>query len=505
MSKVIAIDRTERHLRYVLADIRSRMPVSILSTGCIQASEDAESVTEELGGRLRRVLSEHKATKARVLMGVGRGGLETAEFSVPAAEESELPLLVRNLAMRHVSSISEETAIDFLASAPRTDRSRDVIAMTVREDVLQDLAGLTAAAGVSASRILVRPYELQVLGQEAALAGQVVLMVCSSAQVVDVLLVHPEGRRLARSIRVPQSPSVSTSAGLVVNEIRRTLFALPVEDFDATHIDRIVLLAGPDELQPLATELGTGLDAPVQRQHPFADRRVRVPSLPEEASELAPLVGMVLFEAEGRHPVDFLNPRRPPEPASRRRALLWGAAAAAALVAGGVYFVRGQFAEIDAHNAALVARRNELKELTREVQPKLQLARTLAGWERSRISWLDELRDLTLRMPASSDLTVQRFSASPSRGNEAVVTFSGESRSPEIVSQMEQSLRDEHHQPRTPGVRERLTEDRSVWTFQTTMTVKARSADEYTAHRPVGEADRALAAGQSSDKQPASH
>ena len=53
---------------------------------------------------------------------------------------------------------------------------------------------------------------------------------------------------------------------------------------------------------------------------------------------------------------------------------------------------------------------------------------------------------------------------------------------------MEQTLRDEHHAPRTPGVRERAAQDRTIWTFQTTMTVKPRSRDEYTAHHaPAGE------------------
>ncbi|MGE0375061.1 MAG: hypothetical protein AB7I48_01450 [Planctomycetaceae bacterium] len=497
MSKVIAVDRTERRLRYVLADISSRAQVSILAADVLHVAEDSEPAAVELGRRLGEVLTNQKATRARLLIGLGRGALETVEFTVPAAEESELPLLVRNLAMRNLSSINDETVLDFLASPPRGDRSRDVTAMTVRDDVRQELDRLTEAAGTAAARILVRPYELQPLLNDAALASQVVLIVCSSSQVVDMLLVHPEGWRLARSIRIAETSSPSASAGQAVNEIRRTLFSLPIEDFDATHIDRIVLFADPDELQPLATELGTALDAPVQRQHPFADPRVRIQSLPAAASEFAPLVGMLLNEAEGRHPIDFLNPRQPPQPINRRKALLTGAAVVGALFAGAAYIVSGQFAEIDEHNAALIVRRNELKGLVKEVQPKLQLAKALEAWENSRISWLDELRDLTLRMPPSSDLTVQRFSASPSRGTEATITFSGESRSPDVVAQMEQSLRDDHHRPKTPGVRERLTQERPVWTFQTTMTVSARSADEYTAHREPQESRPALAASES--------
>ncbi|MBX3438433.1 MAG: hypothetical protein KF861_13155, partial [Planctomycetaceae bacterium] len=209
--------------------------------------------------------------------------------------------------------------------------------------------------------------------------------------------------------------------------------------------------------------------------------------------EFAPLVAMLLNEAEGQHPVDFLNPRRPPRAANRRKVLLSAAAGIAALIAGAMYYVNGQFAEIDDQNAALVARRNELKNLAKEIQPKLRLASAIETWENSRISWLDELRDLTLRMPSNRDLTIRRFSASPSRGGSATVTFSGESRAPDVVARMEQSLRDKHHLPKTPGVRERPAQDQPVWTFQTTMTVTARPVDDYTAHLPTKTPQSAVA------------
>ncbi len=497
MPKVIAIDRTERHLRYVLAETGSRSQVSILAADTIDIPADTEAVATAIGEQLHKLLAQQKATQARVLAGLGRGALETVEFTVPAAKEFELPSMVRNLAMRHLSSISEETVLDFLTSPARNDGSSDVVAMTVREDVQQELDRLTAAAQTHASRILVRPHELRAFVAEAEVQSQVVLVVSSSPQVVDVLLVHPEGWLLARSIRVVEGSSSTTSARQVVNEIRRTLFSLPVEDFDSTHIDRVLLLAGPEELQPLATELGTALDAPVQRHNPFSNARIRTKITPNGASQFAPLVGMLLNEAEGSHPVDFLNPRQPPKPVNRVKVFGTAAAGIAALAAGAAFFVNGQFAAIDEENVQLAARRNELKQLAKEIQPKLRLAKALGAWENSRMSWLDELRDLTLRMPARRDLTVNRFSVSPARGGGATVTFSGESRAPEVVSRMEQSLRDEHHRPKTPGLRERPTQDdKPVWSFQTTMVVKPRAADEYAGHGADDGSSSSLAASQ---------
>jgi len=482
MAKVIAVDRNERSLRYVLAEVGARSRVDVLRADVIDVPADTEDVTGELGRRLGECLAELKATKARVLVSIGRGGLETVDVTVPAAEDSELPLLVRNLAMRNLSSINDETVLDFLPGPQHGDGSRDVAVMAVREEVRQELDRLLTAADTSAARILVRPYELCTLPADPELQSQVVLTVCSSPQVADVLLQHPDGWQLARSIRLTADASPATAARRVTNEIRRTLFTFPVDDFNPTDINQILLLAGPDELQPLATELGTALDAPVRRVNAFSDGRVHVEAAPENSSEFAPLLGMLLGEAAGTHPIDFLNPRRPPKQAGRRQTILAASAVAALVIGGPAYYVRGQLAELDEQNTRLVERRNELKDLTKEIQPKLRLASAIESWEDTRISWLDELRDLTLRMPPSRELTVQRFSASPSRGGGATITFSGESRAPEVVTQMEQSLRDEHHAPRTPGLRERPSQDQPVWTFQTTMTVKPRSPKEYTAH-----------------------
>ena len=487
MAKVIAIDRNERRLRYVLAETGARGQVNVQAASAIDLPADAENATAELGRHLQNALTELKAVRARVLVGLGRGGLDAVEVKVPAAEDSELPMLVRNLAMRDLSSISEETPLDFLAGPARSDGARDVIAMAVRDDVRQELDQLATAASVSPTRVLVRPYELQTFLSDPQLKSQVVLMVCCSSQVADVLMRHPDGWQLARSIRLTDTSAPSVTARHVVNEIRRSLFTLPVEDFGPTHIDRILLLAGRDELQPLATELGTALDAPVQRLNPFTDGRVRMDSPPAEASQFAPLLGMLLNESAASHPVDFLNPRRPPKKAGRRNQMIAAAAVAAAVIGSAYYYVHGQLAELDREITGLVERRNELKDLTEKVQPKLRLASAVDSWENSRISWLDELRDLTVRMPPSRDLKVQRFSASPSRNGSATVTFSGESRAPSVITQMEQSLRDEHHAPRTPGVRERPLEDRSIWTFQTTMTVKPRSPEEYVPDRAEDE------------------
>ncbi|MEZ6051846.1 MAG: hypothetical protein R3C02_10725 [Planctomycetaceae bacterium] len=487
MPKVVAIDRTENYLRYVIADVGARGKVQVQAAESLAVDADAESVPNQLGEQLREGLTRHKATKAVVLFGVGRGAIETVDFTVPMAEEAELPGMVRNLAMRNLSSISDESPLDFLASAPKPDGSRNVIAMALREEVRRELNLLAGAAQIRSSRILVRPQELRAFTTAEESSSEVMLLVSRSDQMADVLLLHPQGTALSRSIRLPETSSSAKSAQLTVNEIRRTLFSLPVDDFDATQIDQILLLCGEGELPYLATELGTALDARVQRRDPFDIPGVTCQFEVTNRSQFAPLIGMLVNESLQQHPIDFLNPRKPPAPVNRRKTVLSAVAAAAMVIGGGWYYVNSQFAEVDDENARLNTRLRELKETVEKVEPKLALAKGLLSWERSRISWLDELRDLTLRMPSSRDLTVQRFSASASRDGGANVSFGGVAQAPEFVSEMEDDLRDKHHLPRTPGLRERQNGDQTVWTFQTSMSITARKPDEYIRHLPPSE------------------
>src|SRR5690606_7831201 len=110
---------------------------------------------------------------------------------------------------RNLSSITEDSVLDFLTSPPRGDGSRDVTAMVIRDDARQELDRMIGAAETEAARILVRPYELQAFLTDTELDSEVVLVVCSSAQMVDVLLVHPAGWQLARSIRIAEGTSAS--------------------------------------------------------------------------------------------------------------------------------------------------------------------------------------------------------------------------------------------------------------------------------------------------------
>lgn len=135
--------------------------------------------------------------------------------------------------------------------------------------------------------------------------------------------------------------------------------------------------------------------------------------------------------------------------------------------------------------AQLVTRLNELNESVKKTSAKRQLASTLNAWDKNRISWPDELRDLSERIPARPDLTVQQLTISGAGPGTAVATFRGVAKQPEVIARMENSLRDKYHDIRVPGVREQQDGKEITSAFQATLTIRKRPASLYIHTQPV--------------------
>ena len=59
--------------------------------------------------------------------------------------------------------------------------------------------------------------------------------------------------------------------------------------------------------------------------------------------------------------------------------------------------------------------------------------------------WLDELRDLTLRLPSSRDVVFLRMTMTGGRGGAGVIHVQGLVRDPSVVARIDRSLHDPYH------------------------------------------------------------
>lgn len=436
------------------------------------------------------LVKELKASKATLLLCLNRGTVEAATFGVPPASTAELPAIVRNMAQRHLTGLNEDSAVDFIAYPADANGGRTVNVMVLPATEQQLVERIAKTSGCVKTKALVTTHALSLYAAmtatdsdsaEAVVNDSAATLVISKGQQSAHLLVVREGLPvLSRSLRLAPNMRGVDEADHIAAEVSRTLLtggsALDADD----EIRSVIVVGSEVESATLVHTLSDQLG--------IAVHRVSVRSVVEgeagdaSVSACAPLVAAMKLEAQQTPAVvDFLHPKRPVQGASQRTRVLLLVAVVALLVGGGWYFVQAQFAEAQAENQRLKLRLKELDELVRDTRSKRNLAKVLTAWESSRLSWLDELRDLTIRTPSSPELALQQFSGATA-GSGYVVSFRGTSRSPQVIRQMEEQLRDAWHEPRTPGIREVKDGKNSLWSFQTTMQLKSRRRDQYVSH-----------------------
>ncbi len=486
MNKLLAISWNPGLLRFVLGEARKGGLLRVLQAGerRFTTNDGTDAATQTAAQCVHELVDELKASKATLLLCLNRGSVDSVCFDVPPATDNELPVIVRNIAERQLSGLSDDSDIDFIAYEPDEDGSRRVCAMvppTADQQSLRQMIGRSGCAAVKAI-VITHPLRLFAAPQTEG-SSSAALVVNKGAESAHVLVVQNGLPVLSRTIRLAEHLKAGEEADYIAAEVQRTLLSAGSRINREIEVSDVVVVGTEVEAATLVNRLDDDFAIDVRR----VSARSLVDGDAGDASVgcYVPLIAALTEEIAGTAPaVDFANPRRPAAPANQRNRIIAAVAAVALLAFGGWYFVQAQFADIKDQNAALKSRLAELDELVKDTRPKRNLAKVLTAWEASRMSWLDELRDITVRMPSSPELTVEQFSAG-SAGSGFVVSFRGTSRSPEAIRQMEESLRDEFHEPKTPGIREVKIGRDSVWTFQTTMPVRSRSARDFDVPRPV--------------------
>jgi hypothetical protein len=210
---------------------------------------------------------------------------------------------------------------------------------------------------------------------------------------------------------------------------------------------------------------------------------VEVPPQPER---FAPLLGVLLDEAAGSHPLDLLHPRRPPHPWKRWRipALAAGGVALIAIALGG--YVWGNLSEVSEDNARLEARLRDLNETARKAVKQKERIEAIATWRNRDVNWLEELRDLSVRFPGPRDAVVMRMSMRPAQGAGGLIDLQGLVRDPNVVVNLESQVRDGFRSVRSRRVQQRTQDNDYTWAYETSVSVAPRRPEQYTVPQREG-------------------
>jgi len=492
MSRHLVINWNARTLRYVHVDADRQGRLRVVDAGQEELSSEGGTSAAVLTG-VQRLVTRLKAEKSRLLILINRGSVDSITFTVPPAAESELPALVQNMAIRDIPGATEQTPIDFIAYSPDPAGTRSVSAMALVADEHLLVRQLIQQAGCRTQRVLVSthplrafvPAEIQKSSGDVGASDSATLVVSRGDDVADVLLCSNGLPMLSRTIRLAADASQLEINRYLRMETQRTLISASGQLAHAIKVANVVVVGNPQQTDGLDEVLSEHFQVAVAGVQPISlltDPDAADPGvIAVNSGSFAPLLAAAFEDATSIAPaIDFANPRRPLPPANRTRQVAVVAAIVGLVIGGGWYYVWSQFHEIDTENTRLVNRLNELNELVKDTQGKRQLAVTLAAWDRNRISWPDELRDLTARIPSSPDLVVQQLTISAAGPGTAVATFRGVGKQPEVIAQMENNLRDKYHDIRIPGIREQQEGSKTTATFQATLTIRKRPASEYS-------------------------
>jgi len=491
MSRILAISWDSTALRYVFADAR-RERVRILNIGerlltAVEVSEDADvrdSSTVPLVEQLKQLCSELKASRAQLVLCLGRGSVDSARFSVPPATESELPTLVANMAQRQLTGLGDDAKLDFVSFPPQDNGARHVSAMAIAGTDVKLVQQLVEVSGCANARALVVTHPLRLFAADRSESAEhPVLVVSQGPQALHFVVVQHDRPVLSRTLRLAPGVGSQDQAGFIAAEIQRTTVTIGDRLQPSNEISHVVVVGSSSETATLSTVLSARIDAEVSQVS--AASLVTSDAAESEQGAWAPLVAAVCEAARSIRPaVDFLNPRRPEKQTGRRDQLILMASLLFLLVGGGWYYVHSLFAEVRGRIDAVQPDLENFQELVGSTAGMRRQALGLAKWDAARMSWLDELRDLTIRMPSSPELSVRQFAATPS-GSGYTVTFQGTSRSPAAHRAMEVGIQDEYHTTRTPSFSESRNGEQTVWNFRTTLQIKRRKSKDYTAHRAL--------------------
>ena len=419
--------------------------------------------------RVGQWLSDKGVKQATTLVGLGRSQVDIRQMSLPPTRDDELPQLVRNQAALENGDISDEDTLDFYTLNDDPNEPRNVAAVALSPEVLQQARRLVDDAGQVPSALLLRSLASGSLLRRIARPtyGRCLLISLLGGE-ADVSILSAGEVVFARTVRFADELSAASLASQLATEIQRSIVTAALDENQTP--ERIYVFGAPAECEPLIAQLADDVQMAVSLVDPFDGVEANSP-IPN-SHRYAPLVGMIHDHVDRAHRVDFIHPKQPPPPLNYRRQIAFYGTVAAALLAIVAFALSDRLAQANATNKGLSQNLRGLERRLKKTQPKKAVVDAVHAWQDRGVNWLDELKDLSIRFPKGSDAVVDRMSMTPGgESTHGIVDFQVRVRNPDIVAEMEDQLRDTRHQVRSKRVAEQSKRSAYPWQFQATVQI----------------------------------
>lgn len=450
MAKKLAIEWDSQALRMVVARQRGSS-ISVEQAIVVPLSAAGEG-SESAEARADRLLTEQVASfglsKVPAILGINRSSIELQIFSVPPVPDAELPEIVRYQAIRECATVGDDGVVDFVRLPMTAEGQTRVHAAAISAKQLKACHKLCSQAQLQPQSFYIRPFgAARLAASQSNLAGQTFLLIETLADRVELTVVHQNEVVMTRSTRLPGEPGSEEFVKALQGEIRRTIFAARTKD-SSVAISHIVILGQPNA-QTQWEEFGRDVKTSVSFLNPLSAEHVTssVEVPPETAGQLGALIGLLLADSTGSHPaIDFLNPRKKPEPPDRRRTYVLGALAAACVVLVLGYVIWGGIGAKDAEIERLKA---EIAKMKKSNEPLLKIEEQIGEidrWVAADVQWLDELYRLSDKMPPADEAIIKQMHMGTRNDAGGTISFDGYVSDQSVIAKLEGSLRDDYHQ-----------------------------------------------------------
>ncbi len=497
MAKKLAIEWDSRSLRMVVARQRGSSIVvdQALHLPLPVPAEGTEPTSVE--SRVARLLTEqvaaHSLSKLPAIVGINRSSIELHVVSVPPVPEDELPDIVRYQAMRECTSLGEDGVVDFVRMPPSDDGKTRVHAAAISAKNLKTCQKICDQAQIQPQSFYVRSFgAAHLVASQSRLAGQTFLIVEILEDRVELTVVSQGEVILTRSTRLPGEPNTEHYVHALQGEIRRTMLAAQSKSISEA-ITQIVILGYPSSPETWQA-LGEDLKAKVEFLDPFSAEHVSssVDVSPTIASQFGALIGTLLADGSTHNAtIDFLNPRRKPDPPDRKRMFLVAGIGAASILLAAAYLMYSGIASRDAQIAEL---KEDIARLKKSNEPLVAMEEEVIeidNWVAADVQWLNELYRMSKKLPPADEMITTRIHMQPSNNEGGTTALEGYVADQSVIRKIETSLMDEHHAVLGKGSQERVYGDNYTISFQEYVTITPDGTDRFAPREETDDADSA--------------
>jgi Tfp pilus assembly PilM family ATPase len=497
MARLLALEWDAKEARVAVAHARGKEVVVEQAFVVPLPEREGGGGEAEIGAAIGKALAEHGLSRMEVLIAVGRANIELRFLTTPPAPDDELPELVRFQALRQFTTLGDDWPLDFVPLGPNADGGQNVLAAAIAPDLVEQLRKVAAAANLTISRLVLRPFAAASLLREKHADGKCRMNVDLLRDEADMTVLLGPQVIFPRTVRLPAVTEPEVLARALLAEGRRTMIAAQ-NQLGGRKVEEVVIFGDGQHHSSLKQLLENELSLSVKLVDPFESveweggARARKPEYP---GTFAPLLGILRdAAAETRPEIDFLQPRRKPEPPNRRRTYLIAGGAMAALVLLAFGWMQLSLWSLDSQIAQKKKDSAKQKQLADKSLKPIEQAEKLERFTAGDVTWLDELALLSQRMPKAEATTVKemhwRMDTKKGGGR---TTLKGLADKPATITEIERAMRIEGHAALGTGATEDDQAARPlVWAY--TEDISVRPESEGAVARPVLPAVKAPAA-----------